>query len=59
MTPAAPCAGTTESVDDVAHLIECYHIQTPLTSLDLWPNPVRAAVLVDEWEVALAMVEEA
>ena len=44
---------------DVTHLFECRHIQTQLTPLDLWRNPVEAAALVNEWEAELALVEDA
>ena len=55
--PSCPLCG--HDNHDVAHLFECRHIQTPLTPLDLWRNPVRAAALVDEWEAALALAEDA
>jgi len=40
-------------IHDTKHLFTCNSIHTNLKPIDLWHNPLKVAVLLQEWEDAL------
>ena len=50
-SPDCPLCGTAKH--NTTHLFTCTHIQTDLTPIDLWTNPIASAALVAKWREAL------
>ena len=55
--PDCPLCGQHEH--NTAHLFECPELPTDLTPEDLWHRPIMAAQLIQRWQAALALAEEA